>query len=86
MTKRRTIEETPSFSIRELRGAGLLEEGVETLQLSSHGEGHIQIAWIAGPAGGQRAHFVCPDCSKQVEILYAAPHLACRRCHNLDFT
>jgi len=86
MIKRRTIDKTPSFSIRELRGAGLLEEGVETLHLGGHGEGHIQIAWIAGPAGGQRAHFVCPDCSKQVEILYAAPHLACRRCHSLDFT
>jgi hypothetical protein len=86
MTKRRTIDETPSFSIRELRGAGLLEEGVEALHLSGHGEGHIQIAWIADSTGGQRAHFVCPDCSKQVEILYAAPHLACRRCHDLDFT
>jgi hypothetical protein len=43
MIKRRTIEETPSVSIRALRGAGLLKKGVETLHLSSHGEGHIQI-------------------------------------------
>jgi hypothetical protein len=72
MIKRRTIEETPSFSIRELRGAGLLEEGVETLHLVLQAaSGHISCVLIA---------------RKQVEILYATPHIACRRCHSLDFT
>ena len=85
MIKRRIVEGTPSISIRELRSAGLLKEGVETLHLGSHGDCHIQIAWIANPLGGQRAYFFCPDCSRRVEILYAAPHLACRRCHRLDF-
>lgn len=36
--------------------------------------------------GGQRAWFVCPHCQKRVAILYLVTQIACRTCHNLNYS
>ena len=77
---RRLIDNTRSIHIRDIQPS--LTDGVETVHLDNI---HVQIAWRATPFGGKRAYFVCPECSTRVSALYAAPNLACRRCHRLAY-
>ena len=74
------VEATDSVHIREVREAGFWTKGVAAIRLDGF---PVLIDWRATPFGGSRAYFLCPECSARVEILYAAPHFACRRCHHL---
>ena len=76
------VEATRSIHIRELRSAGLLTNGVETIRA---GQFRVQLAWTMPHFGGRRAYFLCPECRARVESLYAAPYLACRSCHHLAY-
>jgi hypothetical protein len=78
--RRRLTENTRSVHIRDTQCC--LTDGVETVHLEDM---HVQIAWRATPFDGKRAYFVCPECSTHVQALYAAPNLACRRCHHLAY-
>ena len=77
---RRLIDNTRSIHIRDVQRG--LTNGVETIQLD---DTPIQIAWMATAFGGLRAYFVCPECSRRVSALSAAPSLACRHCHRLAY-
>lgn len=82
--KRRLVERTASIHIREVRKSGLLP-GAEAISIraGSHPAEVVQLIWRDAHFGGTRAYFRCPDCFKGAEILYAAPHLACKMCHGL---
>ena len=80
MRIRRFIEATNSVHIREVREAGFWTKGVAAIRIDGF---PVLIDWRTTPFGGSRAYFLCPECSRRVEILYAAPHFACRRCHHL---
>jgi hypothetical protein len=80
MRTRRFVEATDSVHIREVREAGFWTKGVAAIRLDGF---PILLDWRTTPFGGSRAYFLCPECSERVEILYAAPHFACRRCHHL---
>ena len=80
--RKRIVEATRSIRIRELRRAGLLTKGVETVRA---GQFRVQLAWTTPHFGGRRAYFLCPECSARVEILYAVLFLACRRCLHLAY-
>ena len=76
------VEATRSIHVRELRSAGLLTKGVETIRA---GQFRVQLAWTMPHFGGRRAYFLCPECRARVESLYAAPYLACRSSHHLAY-
>ena len=82
MRTRRFVETTDSVHIREVRNAGFLTKGVEAVLLDGF---FVRFDWRAAPFGGRRAYFSCPECMARVEILYVAPYLACRCCHNLAY-
>ena len=79
-TPRQLIDNTRSIHIRDVQGG--LANGAETIQLD---DAAIQIAWTATRLGGKRAYLICPMCASRVAALYAAPNLACRRCHRLAY-
>jgi hypothetical protein len=83
--KRRVVEGIRSIHIRHVRDAGLIKPATEAVRLGTHGEFGVRIVWMAAPFGGRRAYFACPQCSGRADILYAAPDLACRRCHRLAY-
>jgi hypothetical protein len=82
MRIRRVVEATDSVHICEVREAGFWTKGVAAIRLDGF---PVLIDWRTTPFGGSRAYFLCPKCSRRVEILYAAPHFACRRCHHLAY-
>ncbi len=47
----------------------------------------VSLIYSAGPHGGKRPWFACPQCQRRVGILYHAPSLPffCRRCCNLAY-
>jgi hypothetical protein len=46
----------------------------------------VQLVHLARPGfGGFRTYFCCPECERRCDLLYAAPHIACRCCHRLAF-
>src|SRR5262245_53734473 len=82
--KRGLVERTPSVRIRDVRKAGLLAGTSVTLRPLDHPEA-VCLIWRETSFGGARAYFRCPDCFQGTETLYAAPFLACRRCHRLAY-
>jgi hypothetical protein len=81
--KRRIVETTPSFHIREVRESGAFP-GMESVTLRA-GAWNVRLVWHDTSFGGKRAYFQCPDCFSGTETLYAAPLLACRQCHRLAY-
>jgi hypothetical protein len=84
--ERRLVERTASIHVREVRKSGMLP-GAEavSIRLGDHPAEGVQLIWRDTPFGGKRAYFRCPHCLKGAEILYAAPYLACKACHNLAY-
>ena len=82
MRTRRFVEATDSVHIREVRDARFFTKGVAAIRVDGF---PVLIDWRTTPFGGSRAYFLCPECSGRVEILYVAPHFACRRCHHLAY-
>jgi hypothetical protein len=88
--KRRLIEGTPSIHIREVRKAGVLP-GMETVSIraGTHFNEGARLIWretsFGGQRDGKRAYFECSHCFRGTETLYAAPYLACRKCHGLAY-
>ncbi len=85
-SKRRLVERTSKIHIKEVRNAGL-PDGSSAVRIPA-GAGFsesVRLIWRATPFGGRRVYFACPVCEAGAEILYAAPYLACRKCHNLAY-
>ena len=88
---RARIEETPSVTVRDLRG---LRDPVpfETVVLSLAPSGvptRVRITSTPQTFGGWRSWLVCPRCGKKCVRLYIRPAsfrpIACRRCHQLRY-
>jgi hypothetical protein len=83
--KRPLVERTLRIHIRAIVEAGVVP-GDESamLRVSGHTE-RVCVSWLAAGFGGLRAYFVCPGCEAGAMVLYAAPFLACRKCHGLAY-
>jgi hypothetical protein len=84
--KRRIVEATPSIHIREVRKAGAVP-GMESVSMRAKDGFNeaVRLIWHETSFGGKRAYFECPHCFRGTETLYAAPFLACRKCHGLAY-
>ena len=81
------VEHTPAIDIRELRRDGHITPGQRAISFrtpSGQNDG-ASISFIPCHLGGARPVFHCPDCHRRAFVLYAAPHLACRKCHDLAY-
>lgn len=47
----------------------------------------VSLAYSAGPHGGKRPWFACPQCQRRVGVLYHSPSrpFFCRRCYGLAY-
>jgi hypothetical protein len=81
--KRRLVERTSNIHIKGVRKAGLTDD-VAAIHIPGFSE-NVRLIWRDTPFGGRRAYFACPVCEAGAEILYVAPYLACRKCHNLAY-
>ncbi len=80
------VEQTPHVHVRALRDAGITPaEDIAVIRVGTAPAENIHILWRAANLGGMRAYFVCPCCDAGTMILYAAPHLACRKCQGLAY-
>ena len=50
------------------------------------GQGYrVLLHWRPYNYGGSRPMFICPQCARNVAILYDGDSVACRRCHGLAY-
>lgn len=85
--RRGLVEAVPRIDVREMRRAGFVVVGDRAIVVSSDaGVTQIDLVHIERPViGGQRTYLVCPTCRQRADLLYRAPHLACRKCHRLGY-
>jgi hypothetical protein len=88
-TRRHLIERTHSIDVRRLKRNSQIAPGETAITLCTVADGRsskIRLADIERPVfGGVRTYFHCPYCDRRCDLLYACPHIACRRRHRLAF-
>jgi hypothetical protein len=83
LTRKVTTDEVAALDVRELKRAGLIGSGQESV------EGVAHLSWTPCNFGGSRPWFVCPGagCGRRVAILYRVgpEQPLCRHCCDLAY-